>query len=187
MTDRFCEKRDFRVKQRYYQWLLEMIDADSPEKDSYNLLLRKLWLKKFYYILPMDQNREKDGMALRKEFKEDFGDEFTDYSSIESNGCSVLEMMIGLANRINKQIIRKSVAYWFWKMIDNIGLWDCTDDRFGLDGSMYVDDVIENFLDRTYKRNGLGGLFPVKTSRKDQRKVEIWYQMQQFLTENYAI
>lgn len=192
MTDRLGNIRDFRIKQQYYNWLLGLINADSPNYDSYNLLLRKLHRIKFYSKIQEDKNREADAYALREEFKKDYGDEFTNFSKIDSPDCSVLEVLVALACAIDSDVMcdpreRRGVPYWFWKMISNLGLWDASDDRFGLDGSLYVDDTIERFLDRAYKRNGVGGLFPLRLSKKDQRKVEIWYQMHSYLNENYPI
>ena len=42
-------------------------------------------------------------------------------------------------------------------------------------------------LAREYSDNGHGGLFPLKNPKKDQRKVEIWYQMTEYINENYPI
>ena len=33
--------------------------------------------------------------------------------------------------------------------------------------------------------NGTGGLFPLKRPRVNQRRVEVWYQMSEYLMENY--
>ena len=41
-------------------------------------------------------------------------------------------------------------------------------------------------VERRYKRSGEGGLFPLKNAAKDQRKVEIWYQLSSYLLENYV-
>jgi hypothetical protein len=38
---------------------------------------------------------------------------------------------------------------------------------------------------RTYSKLGKGGLFPLRSSAYDQRKVELWYQMAAFMTENH--
>jgi len=38
---------------------------------------------------------------------------------------------------------------------------------------------------RRYSKTGKGGLFPLKHPKKDQTEVEIWYQMQQYVMENF--
>jgi hypothetical protein len=75
---------------------------------------------------------------------------------------------------------------WFWKMLENIGLNGCTDETYLDDwNDRYVDQILEKIIERGYGRDGKGGLFPLKRARKDQRKVELWYQMSNYLVENY--
>ena len=47
-----------------------------------------------------------------------------------------------------------------------------------------IDEILNKFIDRTYRASGYGGLFPLRHSKEDQRKVEIWYQMAAYLIEN---
>ncbi len=53
-----------------------------------------------------------------------------------------------------------------------------------------IDEIIDIWMYRRFDFNGFGGLFPLKWGRlrpgqrkKDQRKVEIWYQMQAYMIE----
>ena len=50
-----------------------------------------------------------------------------------------------------------------------------------------VKAAVECLLERRYLEDGDGGLFPLKCPRKDQRRVEIWYQMSAWVIENYPI
>ena len=59
-------------------------------------------------------------------------------------------------------------------MVHSLGLSDMTNDIWD---EKYVDQVIERFLERKYKRNGDGGLFIVRRKDIDMRKEEIWYQL----------
>ena len=183
MTDQYGFIKDPRTKNVYYQWLLDKINADSK---THYLLLRRLNRVPFRSLIPNDDNRIRDGLALRKEFADDYGLYFVDKSELQYQ-CTVLEVLIALAKRINNDILEYGLDYWFWLMIDNLGLTEASDDRFAGDGSMYVDDIIDRFIYRTYKRNGEGGLFPLTHPKKDQRKVEIYYQLNEFLNENYPI
>ena len=47
--------------------------------------------------------------------------------------------------------------------------------------------ILNKIIDRGYSRRGVGGLFPLKYSKNDQRKVELWYQMHSYLIENYYV
>ena len=76
--------------------------------------------------------------------------------------------------------IGNRTGQWFWGMIVNLGLG-------GMYGANYdpvtVDQIISRFLDRAYDYDGKGGLFTVRAPRKDMRTVEIWYQMNWYLSE----
>lgn len=161
---------------RYFEWLVDIIKHNGLEK-NHHYVLQALYDKPFRWSVANDDNREADGERLRDRFGWDGN----------FKGCSVLEMMVALAERIEHDITGEpgnedKTYYWFWLMVDNLGLLDYDDDRFN---SSDVDYILENFLDRRYFSNGTGGLFPLKITSKDQRKVEIWFQMCAFLDENY--
>lgn len=69
-------------------------------------------------------------------------------------------------------------SQWFWGMIVSLGLGGMTDAIFDRD---YVEECLTRFLNREYERNGKGGLFTVKGTRRDMRKMEIWYQLNAYL------
>ena len=94
-------------------------------------------------------------------------------------------MMVALAIRCEEHImgdqdIGDRTGLWFWGMIENLGLLSMTDTAFN---KRRVDEIIDIFLNREYKRNGEGGLFTVKNHRDDLRTVEIWYQLMWYLNE----
>ena len=169
----------------YILWLGEKVKLDEKEEcGGYIFLLRALYRKEFYWTNDMDENRSDEGKNLRDIFAEECGlDEVPD----EINGaCSVLEMMIGLAKRWNSEVSLteeedKSDEY-FWQMIHNLGLEGCTDDKF--DPEM-VREKLDILLDRDYPENGKGSLFPLERSKESQKDIEMWYQLQNYLMENY--
>ena len=74
---------------------------------------------------------------------------------------------------------------YFWRLVSNLGLYRCTDDKwYAMNGEFFVDDAVCRVNDRLYNADGSGGLFPLRQASKDQRAVEIWYQMQAWLLEN---
>jgi protein involved in sex pheromone biosynthesis len=125
---------------------------------------------------------------LREQFCDENGIEY-DLDDFPEE-VSMLELVIGLAYRCH-DIMEDSVddmkmSDWFWKILSNIGLDKFTDDAFyGLKGQDLVKKILDIVIDRKYERSGKGGLFPLKRSKKDQRKVELWYQMNEYLVENY--
>ena len=68
-------------------------------------------------------------------------------------------------------------------MICNLGLDKFDDKHYNSD---YVYEILGKFVRREYDFNGRGGLFPLKNVQNDQRKVEIYYQMLAYLSENYV-
>ena len=65
-------------------------------------------------------------------------------------------------------------------MINSLGLIDQQDNVFD---QVFVDVVVNKFLDREYANNGKGGLFTVSHPYENMRDVEIWCQCQWFLDE----
>lgn len=170
-----------RILDEYYEWLLDLVKI--KEHPDYYILLHHLHSREFFWVMSQDGNRATDGLALRQRFANEEGiDEFV-WRKALVGPCSVLEMMVALACRCEHDIMGDPIvdddpSRWFWIMIDNLGLSDQTDDDFA---KGYTDNVIQNFLMRKYSRNGKGGLFCIERTRKDIRKIEIWYQMCMYL------
>lgn len=175
----------------YEYWLCSTVLTSESDLDIYKPLLDILATIEFTWSIPNDDNRAHDGQHLRYVYAE----ESYDHAYMKfSLPCSVLEMMVALAHRIDDDIMYEAeygdrTSEWFWVMIRNLGLECATEEELRYDGKYgeaYVRHVIDVFMNRTYCKDGRGGLFPVKNVRTDQRKVEIWYQMNQFLIENCA-
>lgn len=135
----------------------------------------------------MDDNRAYDGIELRYKFGKDRGYSQAQIASVlDTRECSVLEMMVALAIRIEHDITQDDsygdrTGHWFWSMIKSLALMDQYDDNFN---GLLVRGSVHRMLEREYASNGKGGLFTVKNPREDLRNVEIWYQMMWYLNEN---
>jgi len=167
----------------YYIWLTNLV-CDNSSIRKYSRLLETLYSTEFTYKILLDVNRIKDGIDLRKDYLREM-ELLTWPEYLEQKPCSVLEMMVALANRIEIDImsdpdIGNRASEWFWKMIDSMELLDMTNDNFNDD---YVDFILSRFLNREYDANGRGGLFTIKSRNVDMRRIEIWYQMQYYLDE----
>lgn len=176
------------IRAEYFQWLCGLVMVDEPDH-SYWILAKALHNTAFYWSIRCDENRAFDGMKLRDIFAEEHS-----YCGFEtlSGPCSVFELLIGLALRIESTLTDPEngdrTVNWFWEMIENLGLEKFTDaDYYRVGGDYVVGEILTKLLRRWYFRNGEGGLFPLKHSRKDQRKVELWYQMSAYLMENYNL
>lgn len=165
----------------YRNWLSNIMGGDD-----YTILFDILYDTRFYWTLPRDMNRADDGRFMRNIFSQESGLEMPEDAS--EWPCNFLEMLVALAYAI------ESIMYdpdegdrsqeWFWMMVGNLGL-DIFDDRTILEcGSAalsYIDDTCRTFMDRSYCFNGIGGLFPIPDTDKDQREVELWYQANAYL------
>jgi hypothetical protein len=183
------------MRRNYYLgWLVDIVwrlGKEAREIESMDLiLLEELDRIEFVPLIPNDDNRAADGIELRNTYLDhNRGGILPD---IDGKPCSVLEMLIGLSYRLEFETAQskweKSPRTWFWILIDNLGI-DYKHNR-GLTTGDYIDKIRESvtlFVERRYLSSGIGGLFPLKRAKKDQKRVEIWYQMSEYMIENYPI
>lgn len=169
------------LDETYFVWLYSQV-ADSEAKEpslTYWKLLKQLFTTEFVWSIPKDENRSEDGKQLRLEFVQsqqlnDVDDDWVNF------GCSMLELMVGLSRRLAFEA-EGEPHYWFWKLAENIGVSQYSDDRRF--PRKRVDDVLRRVINREYDRNGDGGFFPLRHAQKDQRKVELWYQLSAYVLE----
>ena len=177
---------DERIRAEYFEWMYGMTCRERyPQSISFRKLLTHLYNTDFRYSMHRDSDRASDGRRLRYRFGNHMGySEFDIRKALDSIfPCSVLEMMIALAIRIEEDIMDNAeigdrTNQWFWIMIVNLGLGDMMDDRYDEE---HVEEVLNRFLDREYEPNGKGGLFYIRNARRDVRNLEIWYQMCEYL------
>ena len=97
-----------RIDSLYFQWLCDFVNVNKGNK-SYYILLKTLHKREFYGFIPNDSNRINDGKKLREIFVSEYGiDDRREYDiciDALSGPCSVLEMMVALAKRIEDDIL----------------------------------------------------------------------------------
>ena len=165
---------------RYLIWLYNQVAKVRGRRSSrtYWDLFRKLYSTEFAWFVPNDDNRAEDGRELRREWASEMGVQ-QDQDWLEL-GCSFLELLIGISKRLSFEG-EGEVSAWFWHLIDNLGLTGFNDaSKFN---EKDVDDITHAVIWRTYQPNGVGGLFPLDNPSQDQRKVEIWYQLSEYLLQ----
>lgn len=171
---------DEPIEERYFNWLysnVSDINTQVPQLQYFNLL-GKLHQMEFIFLVSGDDNRIVDGQDLRAEF---FREEFIhNDGSLDKDGCSVLEMLIAFSRRAYFATDDSAHA-WFWIMMTNLGLVGFNDANPRNDRA--IQSIIDRFVYRTYNHKGMGGLFPLSNTHTDQRKVEIWYQFNEYLLE----
>lgn len=173
-----------RLENEYFEWMYNLVCG--IKKVSYRKLLYFLHTIPFYYLIEMDDNRACDGVNLRYRFGNQMGYHIAEIAAtLDNRECSVLEMMVALANRIEESIMDNPeygdrTGEWFFAMLGSLGISNQNDDIFDED---YVKKTITILLERLYEANGRGGLFTVKEPRRDMRSVEIWMQAMWYLHE----
>lgn len=171
-------KKEINIE--YFNWMLSIIHDDLySDKVSFRKLLRYLHDVEFTWIINSDINRAVDGIELRRRFSKSMGFEYCYLDKYLEGPCTVLEMILALAIRCEETIMDDPskgdrTKQWFWGMINNLGLGAMTDNAFD---RKRVKEIIDIFLNREYKRNGVGGLFMVRHCNRDLRKVDIWRQL----------
>lgn len=168
----------------YFKWLYEQV-AEPEIRDqelTYWKVLRILFTTEFICVVANDENRIIDGKALRHEFLDNTGIPNDDlhWMSLE---CSVLELMVGLVRRFEFEAVGRA-HYWFWVLMENIGLIGYSDQRrFTKALINRIHSILDDVIHRNYEPSGLGGFFPLQESRYDQRDRELWYQMSDYILE----
>lgn len=177
-----------RIEYEYREWLIDLAVEICSDHGSYRELFEYLYSREFYSDVGNDDNRIADGIDLRFRFTESSHRyNYRDvYNYLYDAPCNVLEMMVALACRCEDHImgdadIGDRTGVWLFTMLKSLHLSDEVDGYFNEDNAKIA---IDRLLSHSYKRNGDGGLFTLKSrTREDMRKTEIWYQMCWYLDE----
>lgn len=173
-----------RLDELYFEWLYSQV-ADAQIEDpslTHWKMLQLFFATEYVWVVSNDDNRAEDGKALRREFLEQASNAIrhgVDREWIEL-GCSVLELMVGLSRRLAFEADGEP-HYWFWTLVDNLGL-----EHFNDVGDIPSDEIkqaLQRVIFRTYEPDGTGGFFPLRNPVRNQRKVELWYQLSAYVLE----
>lgn len=166
----------------YLKWLVNQVCSVKNSSKTYMNLFDILYTKEFVWTVPNDDNRAEDGRYLRYIFLEEEGYDLTRNDQVWMDlGCSMLELFIGLSIRLEFQTDIPT-SEWFWKLLKNLDL-----DKFSDQTSISredVDDILDRVIWRTYDYDGHGGLFPMKHTTRDQRKIELWSQLHEYIDQD---
>lgn len=176
------------LDESYLRWLYSQVASVKTRNPSrtYWSLMRFLFKTEFVWLVANDDNRLEDGRDLRRDFLAEEGITDPDEAWV-SIGCSLLEMLLGLSKRLVFESENSpSVADWFWHLMHNINLSNFNDAHVQSEQHEdYIKHVLETVVWRNYRSDGFGGLFPLRNPREDQRQVELWYQLSNYLLEGH--
>ena len=165
----------------YFNWLCDIIKGRYYEE-----LLLKLFTTEFRSPDGRDSSRIFDGLKLRAHLEKECR---RNYSCGRHDGCSFLEMLIGLAIRLDNDVMYE-IRYgdrhvdWFWMFIDNMDLSQGTDGNWNYSWSKFVDKKLYDIMAHNYKKNGEGGMFSISDRKEDMRSADIWRQLMWWVSEN---
>lgn len=155
----------------YFEWLINRVGFS---RRGYDQLLYFLYTVPFRYVLDRDRYRADDAFSLADEF------------GIDRGYVSVLEVLIALAIRIDDELIGDpsdpKPNKIFWEMCCNLHLDEYNNKKFNV---QKVQNILLKWMERDFNSDGYGSIFPLDDPRQDQRKLEIWSQLQEYLSENY--
>lgn len=163
------------LEEDYFDWLCSKVE--DPRSRRHTKLLKALHRTEFVWLVQGDDNREADGKALRREFiVEKHIRRAGTWRTLEE--CSMLEMLVAFARRAEWMT---SIRYdeWFWRFMENLKL---TGNSHSLT-YREIESTLERVIWRQYDESGEGGLFPMQRPRANQREVELWYQLSEYLLD----
>lgn len=183
------------MRKRYLNWLIDQIDnVPNVDWNDYHLLIRELYKTTFIWSeetpeLAMDINRAKDGLYLRERFDYETGLTISEYFEEIGKDCSVLEMMIALAIRIENDIMGEGkdlYGRWFWHMIKNIRLAKMDDYSFD---EVKVRGILRDLLYRDVTKRVKTFFFNCHSPEKTVTfwaGMQIWDQMGCWINEKFG-
>ena len=181
-----------QINHDYHSWLIRQVSPPGGPIRGFDLLLDFLDTTEFYAVIQNDENRIYDGLELRLDYADECDLDYDILDEIRGN-CTVLEMMVALAKRMEDDILgdpdlENRTYIWFQYMIDGLELPKMDDAHFDLS---YCEDILWHFLNRK-KRFGKNILLFKYHSTENLKNgksnsVEIWYQMHAFIRENCLI
>ena len=182
------------IKKEYIDYLMDRIGLEKDGDDGYYDFCRKMLDSDFVPLVDMDSNRCCECLGLRADFEEaghEYGADMLDFL-LADNG-TMMELLCVMAEKMQYEMAdsqyEASVRKWFVELLGNCGL-----DRFARNedfkkegAGQEIDDILYTVIFRDYGWDGEGGLFPLFLAQRDQRRLELVAQMNDYLAENYDI
>lgn len=178
----------------YFRWLAD--DLSLRGEDDHWFLLRQLHRNPFslnplYY--EKDSHLLEDSKYLRHVYESAWGKG----DKVASNmPTTCLEMILNEAYILESWDGAYDYRDYFWLLLDNLGLMKFSDTNFfDLGGYEVVDNILWTWISRTYRKDGVGSIYPLtgsipfygKNYKVDMRKLSIKEQRIMYMRDNYSI
>lgn len=172
------------MRNLYFNWMRDKVCP--TDKQNYDTLLNYLNEVEYDYVDLRDCNREGDGIELRYKFADEMGIPQAQVAEeLDSDICSVLEMLVALSIRIEEimfDLVEENPSRWFWYMIYSLGLEGMCDDKFNKEE---VDYILDRWMSGKFDgETGQGGLFILRNEENvDLTTIEVWCLAMWYLEE----
>lgn len=180
MIDIFRYRKNETPETNYLRWLCDDVGLNY---DSYRDVASTMLYFEFNDEVDNDINRTWDAIANREDFEHEYDVELDLH---DEDHCGILEMMVVLARRAADIMYESEdedqTPYYFWLMFTNLGLDEFDTYRYD---HQKVAQILRIFNNREYDEHGNGGLFHVKSPLDKIQEVEIWTQMNWYLTQKW--
>jgi hypothetical protein len=173
------------LDKRYLYWLYGQVAnvKTRPKARTHWELLRQMHETDFVAIVDRDENRVADAQGLRDEFLAEVEDGQGNLEWMRLP-CSMLELFIILSRQLAFEL-DDPVKPWFWHLVEVLELEQFNDREYDEHAQEVIEKTLDRVIRRKYKSNGQGGLFPLRRPERDQRNVELWYQLNAYLLEHF--
>jgi hypothetical protein len=172
----------------YLRWLASQIRGEENHVPSrtWDGVLTLMFKTEFIWLVANDDNRIGDGLELRVEFchQQNLPMDSVGYflhKETPDPPCSFLEVLIGLSRRV-AWAAGGEAAPWAWQLMTNLQLHKMTD-PIGRRKEEKIEQILSDCIFRNYSPDGHGGFFPLTWPTADQTKVEVWFQMADYIYE----
>ncbi len=177
-----------RLRNQYFWSLVRMVEPGGKEHSE---LLSIMFNMDYHYDNCMDENRAADGMKLREDYLAACNNDAKVRVAINVHSISVFEVLLALAQRIEDDVMQEDELgdrspMWFWSMIRNVGLYDCTNSSDRINDGLKIFNTLQTALSRDFDECGHGGFFPVEYPPSDMRDSDLWGQAMCWLVENFS-
>jgi hypothetical protein len=169
----------------YLNWLTNQVSRSRSRAKvrNHRKLFQQLQDTIFVAVVPFDDNRIADARDLRYEYLAETEDEAGDPDWTRSP-ASMLEVLIVLSRALAFEM-DDPVTPWFWHLIETLELERFNDREYDNHAQEAIAETLDRVIWRRYAADGSGGLFPLRRPERDQRKVELWYQLNAYLLEQF--
>lgn len=155
----------------YFEWLMSLVGIDPRTQARDFMIANELFHIPYRWHFQLDENRAVAGSALREQYSTLYAIMDDD---IPEGPCSVLEMLVALAQRMSENSGIKTEDCYH-EMIKNLGLYGAslTD----------ISKIVNQWMD------GRGGfsLFPLHHYKGNGDNLDLWTQMTIYINENYPL